>query len=428
MISFKTYFYSLIKESPDTLPNAHWTDPDARAFIVHPDFFCLAMVKGVKHSDMLIKLNELVANHQGNIVQPVKEGGILYQGNFSQIEPVLNFTKNGNRSYLLKYSHHKKLGVLVGRIWVDKKEISFWNNIQDVNLNSINKVLNVIEQYFHRDLSTFTWEVFEKENPGEQPKEATYTLDELEDRLQEDTDDQEYEDVSDHGETAVTQTHGQKNPQWDKLHLTPPDKKGQAMKKMGIVPKKPIDIKDRYKLGLESFKPHFYQTILEMPQRITSKIKIDANVSHVYDWAEEIDQIKIDNTDLDVWMLKDQNDIKLWFIRNDVIQTELAFTLFGQGIQENLVIQGLDAPKGLARKIYVNYLLNKYPFILSDSTMTPEGFGFWKKLWTEYKDQFMFYIYDSYNKTKTDLTDVNQMDEVFGPEKDKHQYKFVMVR
>lgn len=262
-MNFKTYFYSLIKESPDTLPNAHWTDPDARAFIVHPDFFCLAMVKGVKHSDMLIKLNELVANHQGNIVQPVKEGGILYQGNFSQIEPVLNFTKNGNRSYLLKYSHHKKLGVLVGRIWVDKKEISFWNNIQDVNLNSINKVLNVIEQYFHRDLSTFTWEVFEKENPGEQPKEATYTLDELEDRLQEDTDDQEYEDVSDHGETAVTQTHGQKNPQWDKLHLTPPDKKGEVMKNMGIMPRKPIDIRDKYKLGMESFKKMFYNILNE---------------------------------------------------------------------------------------------------------------------------------------------------------------------
>jgi hypothetical protein len=177
-----------------------------------------------------------------------------------------------------------------------------------------------------------------------------------------------------------------------------------------------------------NFKTHFYQMLLEMPQRITSKIKIDARVEHIYEWAEEIEEIQINGIDLGVWQMKDRDDIKLWFIHNDQILVELAFTLFGQGVQENLVIQGITAGKGMAREIYVGYLLNKFSFILSDTTMTDQGFGFWKKLWKEYKSNFKFYIYDMKNKTKVWIKDGSQMDEVFGPEKDKHDFKFVIVK
>lgn len=248
-MNFKTYFYTLLKESPDSVPNGTWTDSDARAFIIHPDFFCLAMTPKKKHSDMLEKLYELSNKHLHNIKDAVKEDGILYHGNFNPIEPVMNFIKTGNRTYLLKYSAHKKLGVMVGRIWVDKNEISFWNNIQDINMKSVNAVTNIMDQYFHKDCSTFTWEVFEKENPTDaQPVEAIYTLDELEDRLQ-DTSDQDYVDVNDHGETVVTKTQVGNNPQWDKLHLTPPEQKGELMKKMGIKPKAPMGAEARYLRG-----------------------------------------------------------------------------------------------------------------------------------------------------------------------------------
>lgn len=179
---------------------------------------------------------------------------------------------------------------------------------------------------------------------------------------------------------------------------------------------------------MTNFRTHFYQMLLEMPQRITSKIKIDAKVEHIYEWAENIDQVRIKNTELSIWQLKDGDDIKLYFINNDQILTELAFTFFGKGIQANLVIQGMSAGKGLARKIYVDYLLNKFSFILSDTTMTDQGFGFWKKLWKEYKSRFKFYIYDTKNKSKTPIENGRQMDAVFGPEKDKHQFKFVIVK
>lgn len=165
-----------------------------------------------------------------------------------------------------------------------------------------------------------------------------------------------------------------------------------------------------------------------MPQRISSKLKIEADVQHVYDWAEEIGRISIDGLALDIWQMVDQNDIKLWFIKDHKILTELAFTLFGQGVKENLVIQGTTAPKGLARKIYVKYLLSKYQFILSDTTMTDQGFNFWKKLWKENKDRFKFYIYDAQNKTKVNLMDESQMDKVFGPTKQMHGFNFVIVK
>lgn len=176
-----------------------------------------------------------------------------------------------------------------------------------------------------------------------------------------------------------------------------------------------------------NFKQYFH-TLLEMPQQITSIPKIVADIDQIYEWSDHLENIIINKIPLEVWKQQDGSDINLFFIHDDKILVELAFSLFGQGIKENLVIQNKEAPRGLARMIYVQYLLKKYRFILSDTTMTEQGITFWTKLWAENKDRFKFYLYDSSTKTKKDIMDIRQMREVFGKDRSMHGQQFVIVR
>lgn len=165
--------------------------------------------------------------------------------------------------------------------------------------------------------------------------------------------------------------------------------------------------------------------LLEMPQKITTKLDQDKSAQIVRETYKHIGNIKIDNTDLEIYAFHTK-EISLVFLNNDDIVVEVNFKkLNNGGIEETFVIQHPNY-KGFARKIYGEYLLKNYKFILSDSTMTQDGLNFWKKLFIEYNTSVAFYIITPDNKLR--IRNTEQMDDVFGKQKQFHRIRFLMVQ
>ncbi len=423
-------FRQYITESPDHIHNASFQDRDARAFIVGPNFFCMGKTSGVHHGHMLIELRrQIILNKSPSFNKEMTDYNnlLVFGGDFSLIKDIIEIDTE-DRSYLLRFSQNNKFGILVGRLWLTKNELSLWNNIIDVKADTVEKLVDLAEQYYKKDLSVFTWEVFEKENPGDFPKEATYTLDELEERLW-DVGDQEDGELTDSDRELINQLGETPdiNPQWKKLHLTPPEQKGQMMKNMGIRPKAPMGAEARYLRGESTFK-NFFNLFLEMPQRIDSKIKMsNLSAEQIQQWYELVDTVVINNRQISVWERVAGTEHLTFFMDGDKKVVESAYDIFGKGIKENLVIQNPEYP-GMARAIYLQYYLSRFGFILSDSTMTEQGFLFWKKLWQSSRNIFRFGIYDEKTKKVRSIKNEGQLDQIFGKDKANHYLRMFISK
>jgi len=60
--------------------------------------------------------------------------------------------------------------------------------------------------------------------------------------------------------------------------------------------------------------------------------------------------------------------------------------------------------------------------------MTTLGFIFWKKIFSQNRDKFNFYILDSVVKSKTRITAVEQMDDVFSSSERDHYKRFLVTQ
>ena len=168
-----------------------------------------------------------------------------------------------------------------------------------------------------------------------------------------------------------------------------------------------------------------YKLLLEMPQRIDIDLKMEETVPHIKKVGRFVEKVKLNNIDYDVWEVNN-GDIDLYFIHNDkVIAAEVGFYPKKHGIEENLIQQNRQY-KGLARAIYMEYLLKKYSYILSDTTMTSAGVGFWIKLYEQYKDTFVFSIYEISTKLNRYIHSTNDMKRVHGKNKKFHNYRFMV--
>lgn len=236
-MTFKEYF-SLLLENPDNFDGAAFFDKDARAFIVGKGFYAITSTY-LTHHHLMKEMNKIFHQYGKVIKEPLIYDSMAFHGDFSSIHNL--FTKDGkpntNRSTILQLSKKKGLGVLVGRLWVDRSRISLWNNIKDIREDTVDYLLDVAHDYYGKDLSRYTWEAFKSQENSFHEETLVYPVF---DEFLDDVHEQSTKKPKGREKDEIT------NPQWDKLHVMPPEKKGQAMKKLGYKPKQGVDIKDRY--------------------------------------------------------------------------------------------------------------------------------------------------------------------------------------
>ena len=107
-----------------------------------------------------------------------------------------------------------------------------------------------------------------------------------------------------------------------------------------------------------------------MPQSNSVKLTIDRTTKQVRSVAEHIDNVTLNNIPFEVWEVS-SGDTDLYFINNDIVAAEVGFYKRKEGVEENLIIQN-PKYKGLIRLIYTEYLLKKFRYIISDTSMTKD--------------------------------------------------------
>ena len=164
--------------------------------------------------------------------------------------------------------------------------------------------------------------------------------------------------------------------------------------------------------------------LLEMPQSNSVKLTIDRTAEEVRSVAEHIDNVTLNNIPFEVWEVS-SGDTDLYFLDNDIVAAEVGFYKRKEGIEENLIIQN-PKYKGLIRLIYTDYLLTKFRYIISDTSMTNDGLEFWIKLFNQNKKRFTFSIYEISTKINRRVRNEQEMRRVFGQEKKFHNYRFMV--
>jgi hypothetical protein len=133
---------------------------------------------------------------------------------------------------------------------------------------------------------------------------------------------------------------------------------------------------------------------------------------------EKIESLNIFNINLDVHLTVENNIHYLYFIspEENMIKGLIFFKeLLNNGIEELSIFNTMNF-RGLIHYLYVNYILKRYNYIMSDALHSTQAKRFWEGLFFRLKNNknFKFYSFDLINKNKTVLTDINQFDEQYG--------------
>jgi adenylate kinase family enzyme len=176
-----------------------------------------------------------------------------------------------------------------------------------------------------------------------------------------------------------------------------------------------------------TFDKLYSQLILEMPQQIDTPLKMDTPAEFIRSSWKQIENIQLDNVEYEMFQIGNGKDFDVALISGDTVALEASYEIFGKGVKPSYVQQQPNL-KGLARLFYVEYYMNKFDFILSDTTMTKSGFLFWTRLFEQYKTQFIFSVYHKKKDKLIKIKNRQQMEEVFGRAKKFHYYQFVMQK
>lgn len=253
MNSFKTHFYQLVKEDPDAIDRwgLRWEDQDSRTFCLASKFLTYTLDEGTTHNALLFALQQEWAK-TGNLIFrdehmiKQKDGKtFVYHGDFSSLETLFEQERPFVRSDVLKLGKAQKWGLFMGRIWSDTQVVSFWNDLPDFKQNDLTKLKDFLVFHMNLDINQIKLEIVD------QSEYQIFSWVEMTDRIK----------------NNLKPTDMKVG---DKLHLTPPEKKGQMMKDLGIKPRAPMGAEMRFMRG-EGFKHRFYQ-LVEARQEMVDKI------------------------------------------------------------------------------------------------------------------------------------------------------------
>lgn len=304
-VSFKDRYLkgeSVVHESPDrvVIPDPDDDDPfqdneagfwDGFTFYSHRNFLALQKNKSERftHQDLSTVIVDYMKENPENLQTetPVElkdhDTYILLKGNLSFLKDDISiFGKARFNHSTLKYflDHH----ILMGRVWPKYKIVSFWNPVKYLNEKDLDLAANLLQTYYNLDPQTMIWDIRMSD------EQWTTILSELSNedlailpskRLHESNFVSLTFSVL---KKIVTNTHidikkqkeKQKKEQEEDIkllrdlglqpHTISPELKGQVLKQQGAVPKKPLDIRDKFLRG-ESFKTIF-KMVQESPDQL----------------------------------------------------------------------------------------------------------------------------------------------------------------
>lgn len=192
-------------------------------------------------------------------------------------------------------------------------------------------------------------------------------------------------------------------------------------------------------------------TILESPlylsdvdTRLTDKSHLlDANKSKdlFINKENKVASLKIKNMKIDVYSfnIPGSREVEYYFAIGD----EIISLYIGEHAKRGIITQLVESKAKILPndsfmgEVYVNFLLPKYNFIMSDINLTQLGFNFWFNNFDKFEDNgYRIYVADTSTKTKKLLTDKKQLKQYYGKDDIKatmnkkyyEVYRFVVSR
>lgn len=92
------------------------------------------------------------------------------------------------------------------------------------------------------------------------------------------------------------------------------------------------------------------------------------------------------------------------------------------GLIQTRQMYQLKNERGLMRKFFIEYILKKYPNVISDSSLSEEAMNFWIKIITTLKNNIEFGIYNDGKYFEMD--DINSLREFHKKEFEMNDYMF----
>jgi hypothetical protein len=227
-MNFKEFFKSkkVIKESPDGAYPINgdtflgWTDKDARSFLIMDDFIAEGSYNKIFHHHMIKEMSDMVIDDIPLVNANTLKVNISVSGEApTELVDYLRQTVFYGRPEILNALPE----VILGRLWVEHKTVSFWNPVDSPcwNMKNIDSLYRLL-----------------KKNKIFDPENTTVEILKLGQWLP--IPLKNFSNYVKHAElpSEVAPTI---------MHLLPPEKKGKAMKDAGIMPKQPIDIQAKFK-------------------------------------------------------------------------------------------------------------------------------------------------------------------------------------
>jgi hypothetical protein len=211
----------IINENPNnikTVANTHYGASGATAFVLFNKFYVHSDWAWASHDTLLRYIALYIQHEKKELANQFREKNkIKHIGDLTGEEvDKLNSERDIDRHIILEISPY----VIQGRLWRTTKMISFWNDLVYIASRK-NDIIKFIES-LNNDPKKYQYEIKDKLYDYNQFLSGKYT------------DDLEFDP--------------------EVVHMLPPDKKGEALKKMGVRPKAPVPLQFKQMVQGESFR------------------------------------------------------------------------------------------------------------------------------------------------------------------------------
>ena len=186
---------------------------------------------------------------------------------------------------------------------------------------------------------------------------------------------------------------------------------------------------------MKTFKEFYYELLSETPHNISDD---DEYFSELLKGSDMYDEIISSDEYIHVFTLNgyppiqlleniDGSDVMCYFMPtngNDYIYGYVYYTKLDNGGVITTSVYNDKKHLGLAFKVYVDYLIPKYKFVMSDGNHTDKGKSFWKKLVIFALKKYNITIFDmkTGNNVKN-ITHHNELQEFYGDDIDFERYR-----
>lgn len=183
-----------------------------------------------------------------------------------------------------------------------------------------------------------------------------------------------------------------------------------------------------------SFQEFFFKLLQETPHNISNSDEYYSEIisaSGIYDDVvnngEYVHSFTISgNYPIDLLEKREENDVICYFVPtngNNYIYGYVCYDVLADGGVVTTSVYNDKKYPGLALKVYNEYLLGKYKYVMSDGNHTPRGRNFWRQLVVVNLKKRTVTIWDKKTNTERGVLNPNDLDEFYGDGLDYERYR-----